>query len=93
MIRCAQMLLAQTLVLQMTNTLHSSYSNIQMSDKCRSERRESFDRSVSVSGPKRNSIDYFRHGNRTNRRNQIYMDIIRLFGDSPHEKCPFGIHK
>jgi len=77
MIRCAQMLLAQTLVLQMTNTLHSCFSNIQISDKC----------------PKRNSIDYFRHGNRTTRRNQIYMDIIRLFGDHPNEKCPFGIHK
>jgi len=34
MIRCAQMLLAQTLLIHMTNTLNSYYSNIQISDKC-----------------------------------------------------------
>jgi hypothetical protein len=34
MIRCAQMLLAQTLFTHMTNTLNSYYSNIQISDKC-----------------------------------------------------------
>lgn len=34
MIRCAQMLLAQTLLLQMTNPMTSYYSNIQISDKC-----------------------------------------------------------
>ena len=35
MIRCAQMLLAQTLLLHMTSTIHLPYSNIQMSDKCK----------------------------------------------------------
>ncbi len=35
MIRCAQMLLAQTLLTHMTNTLNSYYSNIQISEKCR----------------------------------------------------------
>jgi hypothetical protein len=35
MIRCAQMLLAQTLFIQMTNTFNSYYSNIQISDKCK----------------------------------------------------------
>ncbi|CAF4625706.1 unnamed protein product, partial [Rotaria magnacalcarata] len=44
-------------------------------------------------GPKRNSIEYMRNGNRINRRAQLYTDIIRLFGDFPHPKCPFGIHK
>jgi cysteine protease ATG4 len=73
MIRCAQMLLAQTLLIHMTNP----HSNIQISDKC----------------PKRNSIECFRNSNRTNRRIQIYTDIIRLFGDYPNVKCPFGIHK
>jgi hypothetical protein len=34
MIRCAQMLLAQTLLIHMTSTFNSSYSNIQISDKC-----------------------------------------------------------
>jgi len=34
MIRCAQMLLAQTLLIHMTTTCNSSYSNIQISDKC-----------------------------------------------------------
>jgi len=35
MIRCAQMLLAQTLLTHMTNSFNSYYSNIQISDKCR----------------------------------------------------------
>lgn len=48
---------------------------------------------TSLSGPKRNSIDYSRNNQRINRRQQIYTDIIRLFGDYPHTKCPFGIHK
>ncbi|CAF2411983.1 unnamed protein product [Rotaria sp. Silwood2] len=77
MIRCAQMLLAQTFFIHMTNTINSHYSNIQVSDKC----------------PKRNSIDCIRNGNRINRRTKLYTDIIRLFGDFPHLKCPFGIHK
>jgi hypothetical protein len=77
MIRCAQMLLAQTLLIHMTNTMNLPYLNIQISDKC----------------PKRNSIECFRNNNRTNRRTQIYTDIIRLFGDYPNVKCPFGIHK
>ncbi|CAF3366197.1 unnamed protein product [Rotaria sp. Silwood1] len=77
MIRCAQMLLAQTLLNHMTNKINLPYSNIQMSEKC----------------PKRNSIEYFRNTNRTNRRTHIYTDIIRLFGDYPNVKCPFGIHK
>ncbi|UJR21316.1 hypothetical protein I4U23_024407 [Adineta vaga] len=77
MIRCAQMLLAQTLLIHMTNTFNTSYSNIQISEKC----------------PKRNSIEYFRHPSRTNRNKEIYTDIIRLFGDLPHLNCPFGIHK
>ncbi|CAF1551485.1 unnamed protein product [Rotaria magnacalcarata] len=77
MIRCAQMLLAQTLLMHITNTFHTHYTNIQISDKC----------------PKRNSIEYMRNGNRINRRAQLYTDIIRLFGDFPHPKCPFGIHK
>ncbi|CAF3329333.1 unnamed protein product [Rotaria socialis] len=77
MIRCAQMLLAQTLVNHMTNTINLPYSHIQMSEKC----------------PKRNSIVYCRNVNRTNRRTHIYTDIIRLFGDYPNVKCPFGIHK
>jgi ABC-type proline/glycine betaine transport system substrate-binding protein len=34
MIRCAQMLFAQTLLIHMTNTVYSHYSNIQISDKC-----------------------------------------------------------
>lgn len=33
MIRCAQMLLAQTLLTHMTNALNSHYANIQISDK------------------------------------------------------------
>lgn len=77
MIRCAQMLLAQTLLLHMTSTIHLPHSNIQISDKC----------------PKRNSIECFRNANRINRRIQIYTDIVRLFGDYPNIKCPFGIHK
>ncbi|CAF4234005.1 unnamed protein product [Rotaria sp. Silwood2] len=77
MIRCAQMLLAQTLLNHMTNKITLPYSNIQMSEKC----------------PKRNSIEYCRNINRTNRRTHIYTDIIRLFGDYPNVKCPFGIHK
>jgi cysteine protease ATG4 len=77
MIRCAQMLLAQTLLIHMTNAYNSYYSNIQISDRC----------------PKRNSIDCVRNSNRINRRTQIYTDIIRLFGDYPHSRCPFGIHK
>lgn len=36
MIRCAQMLLAQTLLVHMTNSVNASYLNIQISDKCRS---------------------------------------------------------
>lgn len=35
MIRCAQMLLAQTLLMQMTNTFNTSYSNIQIAEKCK----------------------------------------------------------
>ncbi|CAF0977220.1 unnamed protein product [Rotaria sp. Silwood1] len=77
MIRCAQMLLAQTFLIHMTNTINTHYSNIQVSDKC----------------PKRNSIDCIRNGNRINRRTKIYTDIIRLFGDFPNFQCPFGIHK
>ncbi|CAF1114630.1 unnamed protein product [Adineta steineri] len=77
MIRCAQMLLAQTLLIHLTSAFNSSYSNIQISDKC----------------PKRNSIEYAKHANRVNRHAQMYKDIIRLFGDIPHVKCPFGIHK
>ncbi|CAF0875162.1 unnamed protein product [Adineta ricciae] len=77
MIRCAQMLLAQTLLVHMTNTFNTGYSNIQISEKC----------------PKRNSIDYTRHGNRINQYKQIYTDIIRLFGDLPNSKCPLGIHR
>jgi hypothetical protein len=34
MIRCAQMLLAQTLLIHMTNAYNSYYSNIQISDRC-----------------------------------------------------------
>jgi hypothetical protein len=34
MIRCAQMLLAQTLLIHMTSTINLPYSNIQISDKC-----------------------------------------------------------
>ena len=34
MIRCAQMLLAQTLLVHMTNTFNTTYSNIQISEKC-----------------------------------------------------------
>jgi len=93
MIRCAQMLLAQTLLTHMTNTFNSYYSNIQISDKCR---KMFFDKNIFLmifKGPKRNSIDCFRNGNRINRRAQIHTDIIRLFGDFPHPKCPFGIHK
>ncbi|UJR28126.1 hypothetical protein I4U23_009382 [Adineta vaga] len=77
MIRCAQMLLAQTLLIHLTNTINLPHSNIQMSDKC----------------PRRNSLECFRNANRANRRTQIYTDIIRLFGDFPNAKCPFGIHK
>ncbi|CAF0787181.1 unnamed protein product [Rotaria sordida] len=77
MIRCAQMLLAQTFLIHMTNTINSHYSNIQVSDKC----------------PKRNSIDCIRNGNRINRLSKVYTDTIRLFGDFPNPKCPFGIHK
>jgi hypothetical protein len=39
MIRCAQMLLAQTLLIHMTSTINLPYSNIQMSDKCKFEVR------------------------------------------------------
>ncbi len=35
MIRCAQMLLAQTLLLHTTNTFNAHYSNIQISDRCK----------------------------------------------------------
>ncbi|CAF0852052.1 unnamed protein product [Rotaria sordida] len=77
MIRCAQMLLAQTLLNHMTNKINLPYSNIKISEKC----------------PKRNSLEYCRNTNRTNRRTHIYTDIIRLFGDYPNVKCPFGIHK
>lgn len=77
MVRCAQMLLAQTFLMHMMNTFNSHYSNIQISDRC----------------PKRNSIDYVKNSNRLHRRMQIYTDVIRLFGDYPHPKCPFGIHK
>jgi hypothetical protein len=34
MIRCAQMLLAQTLLIHLTNTINLPYSSIQISDKC-----------------------------------------------------------
>ena len=46
-----------------------------------------------LAGPKRNSIEYFRHGQRSHRRTETYREIIRLFGDYPNVKCPFGIHK
>ncbi|CAF0962779.1 unnamed protein product [Adineta ricciae] len=77
MIRCAQMLLAQTLLIHMTNTVNLPHSTIQIADKC----------------PRRNSIECFRNANRASRRMQTYTDIIRLFGDFPNVKCPFGIHK
>jgi len=77
MIRCAQMLLAQTLLLHWTSPLVLPYSNIQIAEKC----------------PKRNSIEHFRYAQRSNRRTQTYMEIIRLFGDYPDVRCPFGIHK
>ena len=35
MIRCAQMLLAQTLLVHMTNACNSYYANIQISDRCK----------------------------------------------------------
>ncbi len=35
MIRCAQMLLAQTFLTHMTNAYNSYYSNIQISDRCK----------------------------------------------------------
>lgn len=94
MIRCAQMLLAQTLLVHTTNTCNSYYSNIQISDRCKSPSEFSFSTPfLLLKGPKRNSIDCFRNSSRINRRTQIYTDIIRLFGDYPHPKCPFGIHK
>ncbi len=94
MIRCAQMLLAQTLLIHMTNTINLPYLNIQISDKCIIENKYfHFYIVFFFKGPKRNSIECFRNNNRTNRRTQIYTDIIRLFGDYPNAKCPFGIHK
>lgn len=96
MIRCAQMLLAQTLLIHMTNPINLPYSNIQISDKCmfEEEKKQIFlIYFVFNKGPKRNSIEFFRNFNRTNRRIQIYTDITRLFGDYPNVKCPFGIHK
>ena len=95
MIRCAQMLLAQTLLIHLTNAITLPYSNIQMAEKCMENNgRNHFYCSSSLhTGPKRNSIEYFRHGQRSHRRTQTYREIIRLFGDSPSVKCPFGIHK
>ena len=95
MIRCAQMLLAQTLLIHMTSNSNLPYSNIQISDKCKYSNAR-WERPISFLfriGPKRNSIECFRNANRTNRRIQVYTDIIRLFGDYPHAKCPFGIHQ
>lgn len=98
MIRCAQMLLAQTLLLHWTSPLVLPYSNIQIAEKCTQKRKETrttllTDEFLFVLGPKRNSIEHFRYAQRSNRRTQTYMEIIRLFGDYPDVRCPFGIHK
>ena len=94
MIRCAQMLLAQTLLIHMTNPINLPHSNIQISDKCtcRKEEKKYFT-FFFFKVQNEIQLNVFEIPTELIDEHKFYTDIIRLFGDHPNVKCPFGIHK